>query len=404
MNHAITDRTHWQQILRRQSLANVERWLSTIEESDNASALILSDYDNLLRALEIALQSPDTFDLAYRLAQALYTVVFGYADWERWLVYLEDALKMSRQLGRQAERARLLEQIGDLMYHKGKADKAEELYKAAGNIYENMDNLAEYSSVLAKLALVYELQGNIIKGTEFGQKALTLAEFINDGLRIAHANLNLSHLYARADDLKSALVVAEKAHKYYTKVNKPELTTKAMLNMIACWARLGEWAKANDAAQHLMNTLSASGDIRALSLLKQSLGAIAYDQANYETAEAAWQEALRLNTQIQDPTELPGLYNNLGMVYTRMGEWQAAEEMLEKALTAYETVGNVYSWANSMDNLADLYEAQQQTAAARQVLQTAVARLQTLPTTHHTQKLCESMMQRLNAMTVHPAQ
>jgi tetratricopeptide (TPR) repeat protein len=401
MSHSITDLSHWRQVLRRQSLANAERWLTEIEQSDNPATLILADYDNLLRALETALQSPDSFDLAYRLVQALYGVAFGYADWQRWLVYLEAALTLSRQLERPSQQARLLEQISDLLYYKGETGKAQAMYQEAGALYEQMGNRAEYASLLAKLALVYDLQGQSAEGISLCYKALILAEAMGDYLRIGHANLNLSHLYIRGDNIPAALKAAENAYHYYTKLNKPELITRAVLNMIACWTRLGEWEKADDAAQRLMDTLSASGDIRALSLLKQSVGAIAYDQANYVTAEAAWQEALRLNTQIQDPTELPGLYNNLGMVYTRMGEWQAAHEMLEKALAAYEAIGNVYNWANSMDNLADLYEAQRQTAAARQALDTAVSRLQNIADTPHTQKLRDNMRRRLNALVAH---
>jgi predicted negative regulator of RcsB-dependent stress response len=43
---------------------------------------------------------------------------------------------MSRQLSRIHEEARLLEQIGDLLYHKGDLREAEENYQTASLLYK----------------------------------------------------------------------------------------------------------------------------------------------------------------------------------------------------------------------------------------------------------------------------
>ncbi|HFQ92464.1 MAG TPA: tetratricopeptide repeat protein, partial [Anaerolineae bacterium] len=129
--------------------------------------------------------------------------------------------------------------------------------------------------------------------------------------------------------------------------------------------------------------------------LKNNLGIVAFNQGNYKTAEIFWQDALRLHSQIQEPTELAGLYNNLGVLYTILAEWTTAKEMLQKAIAAYSELGDVYNWANALDNLADVYEAQGDTAVIPPILEEAIAGLQVIDRTPHTQKLLTSMQNHL---------
>ena len=398
MTHSISNRNQWRDILRRQSLANTEHWLALLATSDDPAALIAKDYDNLLRALETALQSRDTFDLAYRLIQALYPVAVDYADWDRWLVYLEKAFAICSDLGFQAEQARLLTQIGDIVYRTGDLQRAEELYRRSAENSSTLGDEARYATILAKLAVVYDLQGKMNEGLALCHEALAIAESIGDAEVIAQTNINLSHIYRRARDLPNGLATAQQAYAFYQKLGNLQFANKALLNIVAIWAELDKWDEVDKVSAELMGALTATGDIRTLSQLKNNLGVVAFNQANYKVAEASWQEALRLHSQIQEPTELAGLYNNLGKVYTAMKEWDTAQEMLEKAIAAYQGLGDVYNWANSLDNLAELYETQGKTAACRRVLEKAIAGLPTIVNTPHAQELLTNMRQRLNSL------
>lgn len=398
MSTAISNKSQWRDILRRQSLANAERWLTLLETSADPATVINKDYDNLLRALESALELPETFDLAYRLVQVLYPFALDYADWDRWLVYLEKALAVSRELEHQAKQVNLLVQIGDIAYRTGHLQRAEELYKESVERSKDIDNLADYARTLAKLAVLYDQQGKISEGINLCHEALTIAESIGEVQVVALANLNLSHIYRRARDWSLGLATAKKAHTYYQQLDNPQFANKALLNIVAIWAELGNWQNVNEVSEELMNALIVSGDVRTLSQLKNNLGIVAYNQANYKVAEAAWQEVLRLHSQIQEPTELANVYNNLGMVYTKMEEWQTAQEMLEKAVAAYMSLGDTYSWANSLDNLADLYETQGKIDDCRQVLEEAVTGLKPIADTSHAQQLLAAMRQRLKSL------
>lgn len=398
----ISDQARWRSVLKQQRLANARRWLEILESSADPVSLVHEDYDNFLRALETTLQTKDTFEISYKLSQILYPIIFGYADWDRWLIYLQQIYYMSRQLNQSREQARLLEQIGDLLYHKGDLRDAEENYHTASLLYKSRGNLSSYSRILAMLASLKDIQGESEEGILLCRTALETAVQAQDQLAQANANLNLANIYRRIRNWDQALQTAQTAYAIYHRLGHSSLLTKTSITLIAIWAESGEWEKIDQLSTELMTVLNSSGDVHNLSQLKNNLGILAFSQGNYNVAEAAWQEALKLHSQIQEPTELAGIYNNLGMVYTQLKEWETAEEMLLKAVTAYRRFGDVFNWANSLDNLADLYEAQGQTAEFQRTLQEAIAGLQVLKETPHAVELLDYMNQRLAAIGSSP--
>ncbi|HID50533.1 MAG TPA: tetratricopeptide repeat protein [Anaerolineae bacterium] len=395
MNKSVSNRTHWREVFRQQSLVNAEHWLDIVEKKGDVASLVATDYENLLRAVEIALNDPKIFDLAYRLIRALFSVVYGYGDWERWLVYLEQALAISQQTNRSLEEAFLFEYRGDLLFPTGKLQEAEASFQQAGNQFNHLQRIGDFSRILAKLALIFDLRGETTQGIDLCQHALSLAQAEKNLQGIAHANLTLSHIYGRARKWEKALNSAQKSYDIYQSLQESEFSNKALMNIVAYWAELGKWDKVHNMPETLMEPLIKIGDVRTLSQLKNNLGVVAFNQGNYKTAETFWQGALHLHSQIQEPTELAGLYNNLGVLYTALGEWTAAKEMLQKAISAYNELGDVYNWANALDNLADLYEVQGNTAVIPRILEEAIAGLQVIDRTLHTQKLLTSMQIRL---------
>ncbi len=391
----ITQKSRWRNVLQQQKLANAQRWLTILETSADPITLVHEDYDNFLRALETTIQTPENFEIAYRLGQILYPIIFGYADWDRWLVYLQQMLYTSKALLRVQEEARLLQQIGDIQYHKGNLQNAEANYHAASILYKNQGNLSNHSRTLAMLASLKDIQGKPEKAISLCQNAIAEAEKANDNLALANANLNLSNIYRRIRNWDQALNTAQTAYSIYHQMGYSTLLIKTSITLIAIWAESGNWAEIKQLSDELITILRESGDVLKLSQLKNNLGGLAYSQGNYKLAESAWQEALQLHSQIQEPMELASIYNNLGMVYTKLKEWETAEEMLLKAITAYQRFGDTFNWANSLDNLADLYEALGQTAEFIQTLQEAIAGLQVLKDTPHADELLDYMQKRL---------
>jgi len=399
MTVAISDQRKWVEILRRQKLANAERWLRTLEEKKDLNRFVLSDYDNLLRALETTLERPDSFELAYQLIQALNTVVFGFADWDRWLQYLKQALNTSEHLRREAEEAHLLTMIARIFVHQGDLDKAKVHFQRSAAKFKKIGDQPNFGKSLGKLSNVYVLQDDLAMSERLCQQALEIAYASQDSFAVGLAYLDLSQIYLKSQNFQEGLVVAQKAHEIFSQIGQTKSSVVALINVVSFQAQLGKWAEAEQVSAQLMLTLDTSADIQSISQLKNNLGVAAFKQGDYAKAEKVWQEALQLSSQVQNPTEMANLYNNLGMVYTKLKEWETAEMMLLESAKAYLELGNVFLWANAQDNLAELYEARGETAVSQQIVKEAITVLQTIEKSPHRQKLLANMALRMEKYT-----
>lgn len=384
----------WRNLLHQQSIANVKHWLSQIEENPQSATLIAKEYENLLRALESVIKHPKNLQLTYTLVQALHPTVIDFADWDRWLVYLQKTLAQSQQFQDSQKIAKLSVQIGGIFARLGSINEAESSLLFGAEQYRKLDQQADYARTLAKLGILYDLQGDMSKGVSLCKKSLTIAQNIKDDWAMAEVNLNLSYIFYRARSWKASLETVQKAYDYFLKLNRSLEARKALVNIVAISAEMGDWSQVETLSQGLMDDLMALEDVRTMNHLKNILGVVAFSQSNYRLAESYWQEALTLQSQIQEPSEMASLQNNLGMAYTKLNEWDAAEEMLQKAIHTYEDLGDIYHWANALDNLADLYESQGNLEECQSTIQLAIRGLQTIKDTPHAHELLNQLQNR----------
>lgn len=385
----------WQEIRRQQGIANAERWLNTLASSPNPFKLVLQEYDNLLRAVEYALDSPVNFDLAFRLIHTLHTYAVSYADWDRWLIYLQKAHHQSQLTGKKHEEAALMDMIGNVHRTQGDLKKAETYLSQACTLYEQQSLMSEYAVSLSNLAVVLESSGK--DGLSICQNALHIINKDGDEVRQARVMLNLSSMHMRRYEWQMALQAAKTAYELSDKPQHAVLNTRALFNILTCLGRLEKWDEINATFTQLADDLTQRGDVHTLAKLRNNLGVIALDLHNLAEAEQQWHEALKLQSTIQDPAETAFLYNNLGMVYTQMGELETAEDLLKKAVAIQEQLQDFYQWANAMDNLAEVYEAKGETAVARQQRQQALNCLQKLPPTPQIQTLLAVLQAKIDA-------
>ncbi|MCA9923753.1 MAG: tetratricopeptide repeat protein, partial [Anaerolineales bacterium] len=305
------------------------------------------------------------------------------------------AQTLSKEAGDLSKIANLSVQIGEVAFRMGLANEAEASFKYGAETYQALDQQANYARTLSKLGILYDLQGNISNGILLCQKALAIAKEIGDDWVIAEAYLNLSSIYFRARDWQASLTAVQTARNYFLKLQRSKEATKTLLTIIAISSEMGDWKQVEALSKSLMEDLIISEDIRTISQLKNNLGVAAYGQENFSRAEAFWQEALTLHSQIQEPLELASLYNNLGMVYTKLNEWDTAEEMLQQAIAAYKSIGDTYHWANALDNLADLYESQGKSTDYFKTIRNAINGLQFIKDTPHAHELLNKMQNRI---------
>lgn len=395
MNENLSEQGRWRAVLAQQQMMNARRWLAQLETAVDLPRLVMDEYDNLLRALEIPVENTQTFSLLFAIMQRIHSVVVGQADWERWLAYCQRAVSWAKKLSCLPEESQLLEQISDLYFLNGNYSAAEDFCRQSLALRKKLGQQAEYGSSLLRIAVIYDRQGRTAEAILLCKEAIELASFVPASDTEAKAYLILAGIYLHAQDVLKSLQYGRKAFALFLRRENVAMASRSLLPIMACLGELGEWGEAEEIAEDLARCFATQGDIFNLSQLKNNFGLVAFQKGEFLMAEAAWQEALRLHSQMQHPAEVAAVYNNLGMVYTRLAEWEEAEQMLQSALRLYDNLGDLFNWANTMDNLADLHEARGETAVLRQTLLAALDRTKTEAENPQLANLRQAMQERL---------
>lgn len=360
MSYSTSTKKKWREVFERQQLANAERWLAILSEEKDPASVVVEEHDNLLRALELSLQKEETFDLAFRLIDLLFPIVIGYGDWDRWLVYLDNAILLSQDLRKASEEASLLSRKGEILIFKGKYQNGYELFNQSIQIYKRLGDDASYANTLIKYANAYGQHGKSEKGLKLLEEAskVSNANSKESQMVLMQVNLSLSGAYHQARKWELGLSSARVAYELAGILGNKRTEMQAMINIIAIQTELGNWEEVESLSSQIEESLTVAGDLIKLSQFKNNMGIAAFAQERYFVAEKEWQDAMQINLQIDQPIELARVYNNLGMAYTKLGEIDTAENMFSSAAELFKKMGDLYNWANTLDNLADIYEIQ----------------------------------------------
>lgn len=118
---------------------------------------------------------------------------------------------------------------------------------------------------------------------------------------------------------------------------------------------------------------------RQRSGLLNNIGNVALQLADYERASMYYHEALALR-QATDQSPLGGIVtvDNLGLVHLRRGEAKTARAYFEKALRLYRQTGNRQGESRVLGNLASLHLQQKEYERARQLAEEDLALMQSI--------------------------
>lgn len=368
MNLTVTNQSHWQDMMRRQAKTNAEHWIALLENSEDRFPLTIREYDNILRALEYTLSSPDLFTLSNQIINLLFPAVYNFADWDRWAIYLNDALEQSQLLSDQLAEASISEKLGDLHRARSEHTKTEYYFVRSKKLYKDLGHFSQYGSILSKLGALNVSLGKPSLGLNMSLEAYEISQTFNDSHGMAMAELNLSYIYNILKEHQLSLQSATHAYHLFKEMEQSNYAARALNNMFVAWFYLEMWEEIEGKAEALVDELTDIGNVHVLGKLKLNLGTFASKNNDFIVAEKYFQEALNLAIQNQISGDIGHSYNNLGRTYTKMGEWESAEDMLMKSVSLFEDLHDFYNWANAMDNLALLFEAQENFSEAVKIL------------------------------------
>jgi tetratricopeptide (TPR) repeat protein len=154
----------------------------------------------------------------YRLGEAsdlsnIGLVYLDKDDLDKALKFLQDALKIHREVGYRLGEAIDLSNIGLVYRHKGDLDNALKYLEAALKIYQEIGYRLGEASDLSNIGLVYLDKGDLDNALKYHQDALKIHREIGYKQGEANALGNIGLVYRHKGDLDNALKYLEAALK-----------------------------------------------------------------------------------------------------------------------------------------------------------------------------------------------
>ncbi|MGI5398387.1 tetratricopeptide repeat protein [Streptomyces sp. CA-135486] len=272
---------------------------------------------------------------------------WGAWDWEQRL--LEETLTWVPARSRPA--AAYIHQLGLIAQLRGEYGQAEEHYRAALSISEELGDRSGIAGVYHQLGMIAQLRGEYGQAEEHYRAALSISEELGDRSGIAGVYHQLGMIaqdrgmYGEAEEhYRAALSISE------------ELGDRSGLaggyHQLGLIAQLrGEYGEAEEHYRAALSISEELGDRSGLAGGYHQLGLIAQLRGEYGQAEEHYRAALSISEELGDRSGLAGGYHQLGRIAQERGDFQQAEEHYRRALAIKEELGNRSGLATSYHQL-----------------------------------------------------
>lgn len=199
------------------------------------------------------------------------------------------------------------------------------------------------------LATVLESGAFIDESLVASNKALAIAEELDDPELIYYGESRVGNAFRRLAMFDSALVHLIAAHKTaQDRMDDLRFTSAGALNVGGIYAALDDYDKAEQYMVESLELSMQSGDSMDAAYTYSNLGIINRDRGNYDKSLKFYNKAKEIFLRYQNPIDSGYVYTDLGSIYLKMKKPDSAEYYLKKSIEIRERIGDrselVYSY------------------------------------------------------------
>jgi len=315
----------------------LEKFLQSkeVQEKQIGQILVSFEYENLNKALDLALQVQVSIGNFYwALSYYLDTtqdhqrgLVLGESVLTRLVKYSDTALQ--GQLGE--EFVTVVEDIANQQLSTQQYTQAEQSYQRALELIEKLSNInakqrgSMNACVYNGLGILAHKQHQWPTAEHYSQQALDIFIEFNDK-------------YSQARTYHQLGMVAE--------------------------AKL-QWSAAEHYYQKSLEIKIEFNDKYSQARTYHQLGMVAEAKLQWSAAEHYYQKALEIKIEFNDKYAQAGTYGRLGILAEEQHQWQVAEQYYQKVLAIYIEFNDKYSQAHPYHGLGKVAEEQEQWQQAK---------------------------------------
>jgi CHAT domain-containing protein/tetratricopeptide (TPR) repeat protein len=264
--------------------------------------------------------------------------LLGLGEIDAALVHIDQAIELAAQAGMRQDRAYWLRAKGDGLVQQGRYDLGLINYRAALQLYEEIDAGAEVLEALHHSAQLHLLLGDVTSAERDFTSALAMARSIGLARGITLNLMSLGDVEARRGQPEAAIAHYEQARQRAAADGARHVLAQASLRLAGVHRGQQQFARATTETTEALAIAREIGatDLEAEALYSRAELARVHgrrDQAleNYQAAESA-------QARIGDPDLLWRVYFGRAKVQEAGGDAAAAIQSLEAAVNLIESV------------------------------------------------------------------
>lgn len=265
-------------------------------------------------------------------------------EYDKAMGYLQAALHLFQRSNNKQGEARVLNNIGKLLYVQGDLHNAMEFHFNALNIYERLNYKQGISHQRNNIGMVLidlnDYENALI------QLRLSAAIKIqtNDMRGLSNSLMNIGYIHMMQNNFDSALTYLNQSKKIKTQINDANGLADILLNEGETYQRMGQLEKSAQLLEQARNIFSSNNDIKGLICSYIQLATTHFKLKQHKTAFEHLDEAKRITQHSEMKYLRIKVYKAYSDIYGSLNDCQ-------NSLLYYKKYINLRDSISSLDNI-----------------------------------------------------
>jgi transcriptional regulator with GAF, ATPase, and Fis domain/serine/threonine protein kinase/tetratricopeptide (TPR) repeat protein len=309
-------------------------------EYDKALAL----YDRA----EVALDSKEGKERALVLRRK-GTAFMLKGELEKAQYLLEKALEF---IGDSPEKGLILNDLGYVVYRRGKYERARDLFFQAESLLKRLGEVKNLVAVQTGIAQIMQDMGQIEEAIEVLNKTLKSAR---DPKQRPAILCSLGRAYRRAGRPEDARIVLLKAVEEGMTYGRVADQTSILTELGIVEENLKRWTQASGHYEQALALYRKVNDRLGSAIMQSFLSWVYLKGGELHRALALGEKSLQRMMTLGDDTLISNLQHTLGLIHARLGNWDEAVRLFQNCFLTRERLGYLQDCINPLSDLGSLY-------------------------------------------------
>jgi tetratricopeptide (TPR) repeat protein len=277
-----------------------------------------AELDRLLEQLQLA--NPENISLIISLNNQIGKIYFDFVAYEKALLYWQQNLTLTQQIGDQEGEGTALNNISQIYYAKGDYDTALGYLERSLAIRQQIEDRSGEGTTLNNISQIYKVRGDYDTALGYLERSLVIRQQIGDRKGEGATLSNLAGIARAKGDYDTALGYLERSLAIQQQIGDRSGEGITLNNLATTTYNKGDYDTALGYLERSLAIQQQIGNRLGLTATLTNIGAIFVEQyADYEKAAPLLMEAYQILIEIGSPSaQYPDRY--LRHIRSEIGE------------------------------------------------------------------------------------